>query len=341
MFKIDGISEIENSTAKDVTSVFLLVSVDKTAPMLTLSDPVFYADMTTGAYQITGTADAGSKIIYGDDGASVNAGSDGTFTIPGTLDENSGVLSLCAQDSAGNKSTSRFALITKQNTATEFIVTFDGNGGMPSVGSMTTTNQKLTSLPSASQSKHSFDGWYTEKSGGIKITTDTIFHADTIVYAHWTYTGGGGGSSSGGSSSNDGEGSVNNDATIIQRPDVNEPNVPTTAQSEKVKTDAKGNVTITNPMVSDAIKAAKDDAKKHGNQKNGVAVEVPVEIDKKLDGVQITLKADALDTLVKENVNRHRPDDRFRLHLGYPQGAEPPDQRRHYLEGEENYRFLY
>ena len=308
MFKIDGISEIENSTAKDVTSVFLLVSVDKTAPMLTLSDPVFYADMTTGAYQITGTADAGSKIIYGDDGASVNAGSDGTFTIPGTLDENSGVLSLCAQDSAGNKSTSRFALITKQNTATEFIVTFDGNGGTPSVGSMTTTNQKLTSLPSASQSKHSFDGWYTEKSGGIKITTDTVFHADTIVYAHWTYTGGGGGSSSGGSSSNDGEGSVNNDATIIQRPDVNEPNVPTTAQSEKVKTDAKGNVTITNPMVSDAIKAAKDDAKKHGNQKNGVAVEVPVEIDKKLDGVQITLKADALDTLVKENVKRFTID---------------------------------
>ena len=300
MFKIDGISEIENSTAKDVTSVFLLVSVDKTAPMLTLSDPVFYADMTTGAYQITGTADAGSKIIYGDDGASVNAGSDGTFTIPGTLDENSGVLSLCAQDSAGNKSTSRFALITKQNTATEFIVTFDGNGGTPSVGNMTTTNQKLTSLPSASQSKHSFDGWYTEKSGGTKITTDTVFHADTIVYAHWTYTGG--------SSSNDGEGSVNNDATIIQRPDVNEPNVPTTAQSEKVKTDAKGNVTITNPMVSDAIKAAKDDAKKHGNQKNGVAVEVPVEIDKKLDGVQITLKADALDTLVKENVKRFTID---------------------------------
>ena len=309
MFKIDGISSVTgSSTAKDVTSVFLLVSVDKTAPVLTLSDPIFYADMTTGAYQITGTADAGSKIIYGDDGASVNAGSDGTFTIPGTLDENSGVLSLCAQDSAGNKSTSRFALITKQNTATEFIVTFDGNGGMPSVGSMTTTNQKLTSLPSASQSKHSFDGWYTEKSGGTKITTDTVFHADTIVYAHWTYTGGGGGSSSGGSSSNDGEGSVNNDATIIQRPDVNEPNVPTTAQSEKVKTDAKGNVTITNPMVSDAIKAAKDDAKKHGNQKNGVAVEVPVEIDKKLDGLQITLKADALDTLVKENVKRFTID---------------------------------
>ena len=78
--------------------------------------------------------------------------------------------------------------------AAEFIVTFDENGGTPSVGSMTTTNQKLTSLPSASRSgSYSFDGWYTEKSGGTKITTDTVFHANATVYAHWTYTGGGGG----------------------------------------------------------------------------------------------------------------------------------------------------
>ena len=77
---------------------------------------------------------------------------------------------------------------------TEFIVTFDGNGGTPSVGSMTTTNQKLTSLPSASRSgSYSFDGWYTKKSGGTKITTDTVFSANTTVYAHWTYIGGGGG----------------------------------------------------------------------------------------------------------------------------------------------------
>ena len=77
---------------------------------------------------------------------------------------------------------------------TEFIVIFDGNRGTPSVGSMTTTNQKLTSLPSASRSgSYSFDGWYTEKSGGTKVTTDTKFHANTTVHAHWTYIGGGGG----------------------------------------------------------------------------------------------------------------------------------------------------
>ena len=74
-------------------------------------------------------------------------------------------------------------------TPTEYTVTFDGNDGTPSVGSMTTTKQKLTSLPDASRSEHSFDGWYTEKSGGTKITTDTVFSANTTVYAHWTHTG--------------------------------------------------------------------------------------------------------------------------------------------------------
>ena len=84
--------------------------------------------------------------------------------------------------------------IFEKDAPTEFTITFDGNGGTPSVGSMTTTNQKLTSPPSASRSgSYSFDGWYTEKSGSTKVTTDTLFHANITVYAHWTYTGGGGG----------------------------------------------------------------------------------------------------------------------------------------------------
>ena len=85
--------------------------------------------------------------------------------------------------------------IFEKDAPTEFTITFDGNGGTPSVGSRTTTNQKLTSLPSASRSgRYNFDGWYTKKSGGTEITTDTEFFADTTVYAHWTYTGSGGGS---------------------------------------------------------------------------------------------------------------------------------------------------
>ena len=74
---------------------------------------------------------------------------------------------------------------------TEFTITFDGNGGTSSVGSMTTTDQKLTSLPSASRrGSYSFKGWYTAENGGTRITTSYEFSADTTVYAHWTYTGG-------------------------------------------------------------------------------------------------------------------------------------------------------
>ena len=75
-----------------------------------------------------------------------------------------------------------------------YTITFDGNGGTPSVTSMTTIDQKLPELPTATRSgRYSFDGWYTKKNGGTKITTATLFDKDTTVYAHWTYTGSTGG----------------------------------------------------------------------------------------------------------------------------------------------------
>ena len=114
MLKIDGISDAANSTAKDVTSVFLLVSRDEEPPVLTLSDPVFYADRDSGKYTVTGTADAGSQILYGN-GESTYAGNDGSFTIDGTLESgNVAILSLSAQDGAGNTSTPQQAMVVRQ-----------------------------------------------------------------------------------------------------------------------------------------------------------------------------------------------------------------------------------
>ena len=108
MLKIDGISGL------DVTSVFLLVSRDEEPPVLTLSDPVFYADRDSGKYTVTGTADAGSQILYGN-GESTYAGNDGSFTIDGTLESgNVAILSLSAQDGAGNTSTPQRAMVVRQ-----------------------------------------------------------------------------------------------------------------------------------------------------------------------------------------------------------------------------------
>ena len=198
MFKIDGISSVTgSSTAKDVTSVFLLVSVDKTAPVLTLSDPIFYADMTTGAYEITGTADAGSEILYGNDGKSVYASSDGTFTIPGTLEhENSGVLSLYAQDAAGSKSDLQFALITKQE---QYAVTVNGSYAQDS-GAGSYAEGAMVIIRAGTRSGYQFSGW-TSNSGvtfadaSSATTTFTMPASAVTVTANW--------SSSGGSSSGD------------------------------------------------------------------------------------------------------------------------------------------
>ena len=80
-----------------------------------------------------------------------------------------------------------------------YTITFNGNGGTPAVTSMTTIDQKLPELPTATRSgRYSFDGWYTAASGGTKITTATVFYENTTVYAHWTYIGGGGSSGGGG-----------------------------------------------------------------------------------------------------------------------------------------------
>ena len=84
------------------------------------------------------------------------------------------------------------------NHQEQYTITFDGNGGTPSVDSMKTVDKKLPQLPKATHSgRYSFDGWYTAASGGAMVTTDTEFDKNTTVYAHWTYTGSSGGSSSG------------------------------------------------------------------------------------------------------------------------------------------------
>lgn len=81
--------------------------------------------------------------------------------------------------------------LTVQWTAPTYAVTLHANGGSVSPASVTTgADGKLASLPTPTRSSYSFNGWYTEKNGDTKVTTDTVFSANTTVYAHWTYTGG-------------------------------------------------------------------------------------------------------------------------------------------------------
>ena len=70
---------------------------------------------------------------------------------------------------------------------TSVTVTFDANGGSCDTGSMKTgSDGKLASLPAATRDGYTFDGWYTQADGGVKITASYIFTQNTAVYAHWS-----------------------------------------------------------------------------------------------------------------------------------------------------------
>ena len=66
-------------------------------------------------------------------------------------------------------------------------ITFDANGGQCDTTSMyTDTAGKLSALPTPTRGGYTFDGWFTEQSGGTVVTAETVYNADTTLYAHWT-----------------------------------------------------------------------------------------------------------------------------------------------------------
>ena len=71
-------------------------------------------------------------------------------------------------------------------TANIYIVIFDANGGSVDPTSAVTVAGKLTSLPIPTYDGYNFLGWYTQKDGGEKVTTDTVFAMDSTIYAHWS-----------------------------------------------------------------------------------------------------------------------------------------------------------
>ena len=189
---------VEGKQNKDVTSVFLLVSRDETPPVLTLSDPVFFADRDTGEYTITGTADAGSEILYGENGRTQAAG-DGSFAIHDKLDEEetNASLYLRARDSAGNESTQQMAMINRQ---TRYAVTVNNsyaqNSGMGSYAA-----GSVVTVRAGSRSGYTFNGWTSGSNvvfgdPNAEETTFTMPDGNVTVTANWSRDGGSGGSSS-------------------------------------------------------------------------------------------------------------------------------------------------
>ncbi|MCH5160712.1 MAG: InlB B-repeat-containing protein [Clostridiales bacterium] len=73
---------------------------------------------------------------------------------------------------------------------TTYTVTLDAHGGVVAGGLTTVTtgtDGRLTSLPVATKTGFTLNGWYTAATGGDKITTETVFtNNTTTIHAQWT-----------------------------------------------------------------------------------------------------------------------------------------------------------
>ena len=149
------------------------------------------------------------------------------------------------------------------------------------------------------------------KAGEIAINiTDTLSNDNyEITYVSGTLTvsrqsSSDGGSSSGGSGGGGGSssgGSGNNDNTNQPK---EKPQAPVTGETKPIQPDKNGNAAVDNSSVQSAIGKAKQDAKKNGTTENGIAVTVPITSAAGQTSFNVTIKAQTLDLLVKENVRQ-------------------------------------
>ena len=101
--------------------------------------------------------------------------------------------------SGGSKVTSNTVFTSANNqtlyahwTRNVVTVTFDANGGSIDTSSRNVNcGETYGSLPTPARDYYVFDGWYTDKNGGTKVTSSTSVTAleNHILYAHWIQKG--------------------------------------------------------------------------------------------------------------------------------------------------------
>ncbi|MDR2578969.1 MAG: InlB B-repeat-containing protein [Chitinispirillales bacterium] len=79
------------------------------------------------------------------------------------------------------------AIIYARWALSTYTVTFNANSGTVTPTSGTTgAGWMLASLPVPTRIGYSFDGWFTMATDGTEVTTNTVFSANTTIFARWT-----------------------------------------------------------------------------------------------------------------------------------------------------------
>ena len=205
-------------------------------------------------------------------------------------------------------------------------VTFNANAGSCDVATsvlpLSNGAASMDTLPTPTRSGYTFDGWFTAADGGDKVTTETTFSADTILYAHWTKISSGGGSTVTPTPTpepeepSDSEETVTNPdgstTTTITKEDGSS-STTTVGTDGKVESevtvskDAVDNAdgsAVTLPMPEVAVTSDKDTAATvtvNLPSKDATKVEVPVK-DVTPGTVAVLVDADGNETIIKDTV---------------------------------------
>jgi len=275
------------------------ISLDKTGTHIFAGAIVGYGEQGALTVQVSNTgnqptgaltvalsgANSGSFTLNKTSIDSIAASGNDTFSVKPSTGLAGGVYTatVTVEKASGNASD-----ITAQSFDISFtvtgacIITFDANSGtVTPTTTATSLEGKLASLPTPTRSgSYRYDGWFTALSGGTQVTTDTVFTGNDTIYARWTYLGGG---SSGGGGSNSNNIINNNDSAskiIVITPPAEQPSTPTQGEiilSGKVDQNNHVTITITDKNVTDVFNKAIADAKKNGNEENGITLVLSVD----------------------------------------------------------------
>jgi uncharacterized protein (TIGR02145 family)/uncharacterized repeat protein (TIGR02543 family) len=174
---------------------------DPTGGELVTLSTKFAANAVVYAHWTSGPA-ASYTIVFNANGGTVNTtsgetGADGTLKSSLPVPTRSGYNfdAWYTRPTAGAKVTQSTAFTSNDTIyahwtlPTMFLIRFNANGGTVSRALDTTgIDGKLASLPTpvAANNGEAFDGWFTELTGGAKVTTSYVFTEDATLYARWT-----------------------------------------------------------------------------------------------------------------------------------------------------------
>ena len=167
-------------TASGPTSISYLVAVISTTVQISSPYRLLRFDANSGSVS-PGSRSALSGAALGSLPTPSRAG----YTFKGWFTARSGGAKVTSASRMGSTDTSLFA----HWTAKKYTVKFSANGGKkPSAKSKRVTmGHSYGKLPSVKRTGYSFLGWFTAKSGGVKVTSGSTFTkaANQSLFAHW------------------------------------------------------------------------------------------------------------------------------------------------------------